>query len=491
MAKKSSSAARAHLSSSRKRVVGPEALALSHVRTERGEPEERGLWGQVVNPVFGIARLIVPREGRQDPRETFSPAAARRQIAQRVELTLRTPPKNAGGELSKMGMDDVSALRVTRQPVSKKGIFARLESLGMTAAFFDEDKDLDEAESALADEYEFISDFPMSIPCRVQLADHPMNRSYAAPNRADLREWPDAGGVAKAHAAGVRGAGALVGVLDTGVDADHSEFARQRINYRYISLQPNSPFWPPRDVRGFDIDGHGTHVCGIIAGQKIGVAPEVGLYVASVIESETIKTSLTRVATGLNWIFREFTSPHNEHLPAVLSMSLGFPGPSELPNISKGDYEQRLKAMQTLLRTLIQANVLPVVAIGNDGSGKFGYPGAFDNVLGVGAIDFGGNIAKFSGSGHAPGQQNAKPDLVGYGVGVNSSLERNYEGESIYQRLNGTSMATPYVAGIAALYRSQNPSLTVEEVWHKLLDTALSLPNQKPGRVGVGLARFV
>jgi subtilisin family serine protease len=130
------------------------------------------------------------------------------------------------------------------------------------------------------------------------------------------------------------------------------------------------------------------------------------------------------------------------------------------------------------------------VAIGNDGEGQYGYPGAFDDVLGVGAVDFQGQVASFSGSGKPAGQQPTKPDLVGYGVGVVSSLERDYGGRSIYQRLNGTSMATPYVAAIAALYRSLFPGLTVKETWSKLLKDALPLSGQPPARVGVGLARF-
>jgi subtilisin family serine protease len=241
-------------------------------------------------------------------------------------------------------------------------------------------------------------------------------------------------------------------------------------------------------VRGFDTDGHGTHCCGIVAGRNLGVAPEVSLYVASVIESETIFTSVTRVAAGLNWIFRQFTRPDNEHLPAVLSMSLGFPG--QLAGVPEQEWKQRLHTLRVLLRTLVQANVLPIVAIGNDGAGTFGYPGAFKQVLAVGAVGFDEAVASFSGSGQPPGEGVSKPDLVGYGVGVRSSIERDYSGESVYQRLNGTSMATPYVAGIAALYRSLQPTLTVQQVWDKLRETAKPLPVSS-SRVGRGLARYV
>jgi subtilisin family serine protease len=428
---------------------------------------------------------LVPREGQDDiGTVTFAPAAQIRQTASfRKKLELHTPSKNTTNVLQNIGFDDLRELHVFPEPVSKKGIFAPLDHLGMTAAFTQGEKDMDDAKNELEDQYEFVDDFELSIPCRVIMREVPSNRSRTA---LDMREWPDESGVAMAHRAGIRGAGTLVGVLDTGIDADHQEFTSQRINYRYVSLQPNSPYWPPRDVRGFDTDGHGTHVCGIIAGKNIGVAPEAQLYAASVIESETIFTSLTRVAAGLNWLFRQFTRPDNEHLPAVLSMSLGFP--ENLPGVSDTQYQTRLKVMRTLLKTLVQANVLPIVAIGNEGKGNYGYPGAFKEVLGVGAVDFNGKVASFSGSGKPTGEGVSKPDLVGYGVGVNSALERDYGGQPIYQRLNGTSMATPYVAGIASLYRSLYPALTVQEIKAMLLDNALSL---KPlDRVGVGLARF-
>ena len=79
--------------------------------------------------------------------------------------------------------------------------------------------------------------------------------------------------------------GVLVGVLDTGCDADHVQFRQKRIDFCHVPLHYESE--KLREIRGFDISGHGTHVCGIIAGQHIGIAPEADLMVASVIESET------------------------------------------------------------------------------------------------------------------------------------------------------------------------------------------------------------
>jgi subtilisin family serine protease len=365
-------------------------------------------------------------------------------------------------------------------PATQKGIFARLNKMGMAAAYFRSETDRDQAQNELVGDYDFVPNFPFSLPARVPLKDVAATRG-----RSPLAEWPAECGVGDAHARSIRGAGVLVGVLDTGLDADHEEFAHQTVPFRYIPMFPNDI--PPRDIRGFDTDGHGTHVCGIIGGKNVGVAPEASLYVASVLESETTRTSLIRVASGLEWVLRQFSRPENDQKPAVLNMSLGFPmtPPAGVP---PGEYQLRFEIVRRLLRTLVKANVLPVVAIGNDRAGKYRFPGVSKEVLGVGAVDFDKKVADFSGSGTDPAEGVAKPDLFGYGVGVYSSVERSYEGKSIYQRFNGTSMATPYVVGVAALYRCHYPNWTVEDVWKELVGTALNL--QDPEFTEAGLAAF-
>lgn len=433
-------------------------------------------------PALQHSVLLIPKEGRDDlARETIAPVAPIRSTALRTtRLTLRRPPQDAGGTLQAIGFQDLRGPRVSAQARPPQCAYTSFDALGLTAALAADERELDKAKDQLGDQYEFVDDFRVSIPRSVEPTDVAANRSRTA---LDRREWPEESGVPTAHAAGIRGAGVLVGVLDTGVDADHEEFQQQRIPYRYV---PHLPQWGARDCRGFDTDGHGTHVCGILTGRSVGVVPEAQLYVASVIESETIDTSFRRVLYGLDWLLRQFARPENERSPAVLNLSLGFP--ATRPGVAGATWEQRLKLLRTILGILAQANVLPIVAIGNDGPNSFGYPGAFDEVLGVGAVDFDGRVAGFSGGGAVPGAR-TKPDLVGYGVSINSSLERDFEGRSVFKREQGTSMATPYVAGVASLYRSLFPKESVDKIKEVLFDAAQSLPY--PGdRVGAGLARF-
>jgi subtilisin family serine protease len=448
-------------------------------------PGKRPSFSAELGLQFSHAAVLFPRvaPGESDS-ITYARAAFARSLRRRP-LKFRIPAKSATGSLQKIGMRSFADLRTGRLQAPPEGAFASLESLGITLAFFGRDADYANALDALSDQYNFVSDFPLWLPPRAALADLPKGRGRSVPPKP---EWPEGSGIPQAIQQGIRGADVLVGVLDTGVDADHVEFSDKIITYRHVSFFPNLPDWPPRDVRGFDVDGHGSHVCGIIAGKNVGVAPQVSLYVASVIESETTRTSLTRVISGLNWLLEQFSLPNNERKPAILNMSLGF-SISPPPDIDAQEFHQRIQAMHVLLHTMAQANILVVTAIGNEGVGRINYPAALEQAVGVGAIDFEGKIAEFSGSGALLGKT-AKPDLVGYGVDVNSCIERDYQANSLYQRLSGTSMAAPYVTGIAALYRCQEPNLSQEETQQKLLANCEPLAGQLKDRIGNGLARF-
>lgn len=301
----------------------------------------------------------------------------------------------------------------------------------------------------------------------------------------EAEPWPEESGVPLARSQGNSGAGVIVGVLDTGVDADHAEFRSRRVNFRYVPL--NAMKEAVRNVRGFDVDGHGTHVCGIIAGQNVGIAPAADLLVASVIESESLKTSFDRVLIGLDWMLSHFQLEENQAKPTVINMSLGFP-----PEVLKlPAYKPALEALHKVLRILLEDfAVLPVVAIGNDGPGTMRAPGFFTEVLSVGAVGADLKPAPFSGGGVSPATGETEPDVAGLGVDIVSSYERTMSNRSRYVRMSGTSMATPYVTGIAALYAASDPALQGAVLRDRIIADALPL-DEPAVRVGAGLARFV
>ena len=340
----------------------------------------------------------------------------------------------------------------------------------------DKEKIKEAQKSLEALDYEIIPDIQLSLP-------KPMCSGEIFRRRKQIL-WPVESGIHQAHENSITGNGVLIGVLDTGCDADHIQFRKKPIDFRYVPLRSGSDNL--RKVRGFDVDGHGTHVCGIIAGQHIGIAPGADLMVASVIESETHRTSLSRISIALDWMLSQFESKENHSKPIIVNMSLGF----KPEYFSKSEQKALMIGIRGFISTLVEDfDVLPVVAIGNEGPSNVRAPGYFPETLSVGAIDFHHKPARFSGGGLSPINREVQPDIAGYGVDIFSSLGRDINNRSLYKYMSGTSMAAPYVAGIAALYASTDTKLQGKALRQHLINTTLPL-QASADRVGAGLARF-
>ena len=236
---------------------------------------------------------------------------------------------------------------------------------------------------------------------------------------------------------GRSGEGILVGHLDTGVDGEHPalveaiEFFAEFDDFgREVTPAP-APF---------DTDEHGTHTAGTIAGRpvsdrRVGVAPGAKLASAVVIEGGD---AVARVLGGMDWAVG--------HNVRILSMSLGF----------RGFWEDFIPLTQ-LLRA---RNVLPVFAVGNEGPGTSRSPGNYSEALSVGAHDRQGQVADFSSSQRFIRTNDALvPDLIAPGVEVISAKPGGK-----FQTMDGRAMATPHIAGLAALLMQARPGKTADEI---------------------------
>ena len=288
------------------------------------------------------------------------------------------------------------------------------------------------------------------------------------------------GGVAQigapaAWAAGYDGKDVKVAVLDTGVDTTHPDLA--------------SAVTASKDFTGTgstdDMAGHGTHVAATLAGSGArsggrykGVAPGAGILNAKVLD-DSGEGSDSSVIAGLEWAAGQGAK--------VANLSLGQADtPGEDP-------------VETAVNALSKSTgMLTVAAAGNEGpsAGTVDSPGAAESALTVGAVDGEDRVADFSSTG--PTADSAlKPDLTAPGVGiVSAKAAHGHMGDPAadgYVSMSGTSMATPHVAGAAAILAQRHPDWTGARIKQAL--TASTSPTagttgyqQGTGRVDVSRA---
>lgn len=265
---------------------------------------------------------------------------------------------------------------------------------------------------------------------------------------------------------GLDGTGVTVAVLDTGIDATHPDFTGK------LSAVQNFTAAPSAD----DTVGHGTHVASIIAGSGArsggkykGVAPGAELAIGKVCETDFCDDSA--ILAGMQW-----AAP----IAPVVNLSLGgydFPGIDPL--------EQAVEDLTAAHNTLF------VIAAGNDG-GKYtvGSPGSADSALTVGAVDDEDQLADFSSRGPRVGDDAIKPDITAPGVDIVAAGARNGEiGDPAadgYVSLSGTSMATPHVAGAAAIVAQQHPAWSSRQRKTLLMGAAKPTAGLNPFEQGAG-----
>lgn len=312
----------------------------------------------------------------------------------------------------------------------------------------------------------------------------------------------------EANEYGYTGKGVLVGVIDTGVNPNHEDIkdalwtTDEYPNHGWNFIENND--------KTMDEMGHGTHCAGTIlgngtSGTRTGVAPDANLMVLRVTDSQGGGSQ-----TGV-WDAVQFAA---EHGAKIISMSLGFVGTS---NNDK-------KTWRDIMTNLLQFNTLAVVAAGNEGNKMSAYPlpnnvrvpgicpaawlhpeqtttGSTSSVITIGAVTTTGksklamssvgpttwqDVDTYEDFLYKPEIGLIKPDIVAPGDKV---VSLNYANTTGYTTMTGTSMATPCVAGIAAVMLSKNPNLTPAEIVRILSESTIKLNNKQfNNQTGAGRA---
>jgi subtilisin family serine protease len=285
--------------------------------------------------------------------------------------------------------------------------------------------------------------------------------------KADLADTTAQIGAPQVWASGDTGEGVTVAVLDTGIDAAHPDLADR--------IADTSVFVPDSDI--VDRVGHGTHVASTIAGTgaasggtERGVAPGARLDIGKVIGDDGTGQD-SWVLAGMEW------AAVDEHAK-IINMSLGSPEPTD-------GTDPMSEAVNTLSA---QTGALFVIAAGNSGApSTVDAPGAADAALTVGAVDGSDQLAFFSSQGPRLSDQAIKPEVTAPGVDVLAARSQySAEGSGYYTTMSGTSMATPHVAGAAALLLAKYPQWTGQQLKDALVSTSKATPGYDDYQAGNG-----
>jgi len=229
-----------------------------------------------------------------------------------------------------------------------------------------------------------------------------------------------------------KGAGIIVGLLDTGADGTHQDLRGAVLPGRQVV--ENRP-------AGTDFEGHGTGMAGVIAGRGhgdgagvLGIAPA-----AKIMPIQPINDTYF-AAQGIRWAV--------QHGAKVINLAFA---------------THASESLQAAVREAVAADVVLVGSAGNDGDtdNELEYPGAYPEVLTVGAVDRKNKIAKISNHGK-------QVDIVAPGVDIPGPAP-----DDKYVLGTGTSGATAIVSGAAALIRAKYPDLSAAEVVERLTSTAI------------------
>jgi subtilisin family serine protease len=238
------------------------------------------------------------------------------------------------------------------------------------------------------------------------------------------------------------GKGINIAILDTGIYKVHVDLKGRKITTRKFVSSGSSG----------DADGHGTHCAGVAcgfkdeAGLRYGVASQSNIFCGKVLNDQGEGTD-SGILAGIEWAITRKCR--------VISMSLGAATEADEP------YSVTYENVAT---RAMQLGSLIVAAAGNESNrplltAPVGHPANCPSIMAVGAVDSALRIAYFSSGGI--NKNGGQVDIVAPGVSVYSMINTQHE----HDKWDGTSMATPFVAGIAGLYFEQHSDASPLDVW--------------------------
>ncbi len=270
------------------------------------------------------------------------------------------------------------------------------------------------------------------------------------------------------------GKGIDVCILDTGLDISHPDFQNRNIEGKSFI---------EGEVWDKDPKGHGTHCAGIATGNlrmdngnRYGVAKDANLKIAKVLNNNG-KGSTSSIIDAIDWaITKKFR---------IVSMSLASP-------VSINEKPSQL--FEEIGKRALENNCLLIAAAGNDSSRPsvpepVSVPANSTSIMAIAAVDSQLKVAKFSNAG-INAATGGSIDICAPGVDIFSSYSIKTKTSPKYQAMSGTSMATPFVSGMAALYMEKFPQKSAKEIWELLEKNAKKIEGLKFRDIGNGLVQI-
>lgn len=262
----------------------------------------------------------------------------------------------------------------------------------------------------------------------------------------------------------ISGTGAVVAGMDTGVEWAHPALAENYRGNLGKGLINHDGTWFDAVNGGiypYDDHGHGSHTLGTAVGRGgIGVAPGARWIGVKILDGSGSGYS-SDIHAGFQWLLAPDGNP--ALAPDVIVCSWG------ASQSTNAEFQADIAALHA-------ASILPIFAAGNEGpqSGTLRSPASLPGVFAVGASDPYEQVAPFSSRGPSPWDE-TKPYVVAPGINIPSSVPGG-----VYAEAQGTSMATPHVAGLVALMRGVSPTLALPTIRRIITETAVPLTETVP-----------
>jgi subtilisin family serine protease len=405
--------------------------------------------------------VLAPKSGKTNPARALASIAGFSNIAHSKDFEFQAVSMSEADAADATVFDELGVAVVSSDPDQRSALMAAAADGDVVLSV--EPELIHHALTVTADYTRGYHDGVSDLYERLN-GDNGTTASAVAPTPADNDQFTWGLQATRVTTSCRTGRGVRIAVLDTGFDVDHPDFAGRSVT--------TQSFIAGETVQ--DAHGHGTHCIGTSCGpvkpdgtRRYGVATGAEIFAGKVL-SDSGSGSDQGILAGINWALANDCK--------IVSMSLG------------ADLDQVSNLYETVGRRALDRGTLIVAAAGNNANrpgnpGFVGVPANSSSIMAIAALDPANRAARFSARSSTRTGDGGRIDLAAPGVNVFSSWPMTQR----YNSISGTSMATPHVSGIAALWLEES-GLTGRELWALLVQNArpLDIPSVD---VGAGLAQ--